>query len=400
MSTSCNRRSARSLHPLTAAALAGLLLATGCGKAGQAARPAATPPALEVHVLTVRPQPVALTQELPGRTSAFRVAEVRARINGIVLHRRFTEGANVKAGDVLYEIDPAPYQAALDSAKANLAKAEAGLASAKAQAARYHDLVGTDAISRQTYDDAVANQLSFAASVAAAQAAVQAAGIDLGYTRVTAPIDGRIGRAEVTEGAYVQQGAATLLATIQQLDPLYVDLTQSADDVLRLKQALASGRLQRPAGTTLSFSLTYGNREPYAEIGALEFSDVSVDPSTGMVTLRGTMPNPHLDLLPGMFVRATIDEGTAPDALLVPQSVVSRNAQGQATVMIVGEGDKVELRVLQTPRAVGADWLVTAGLKPGDRVILDNRQKIRPGSPVKPVPAPPAASSPSVPAVD
>jgi membrane fusion protein (multidrug efflux system) len=376
--------------------LAGLLLASGCGKANKAAGPAAAPPALEVHVLTIKSQPVALAQELPGRTSSFRVAEVRARISGIVLHRLFTEGTNVKAGDVLFEIDPAPYQAALDSAKANLAKAQASLVSAKAQAGRYHDLVGTEAISKQTYDDAVANQLALAAGVAAAQAAVQTADINLGYTRVTAPISGRIGRAAVTEGAYVQQGTATLLATIQQLDPLYVDLTQSAEDVLRLKQALASGRLQRDAGGSAKLTVILGNNQPYAETGSLEFSDVSVDPTTGMVTLRGTIPNPHLDLLPGMFVRAKIEEGTNPAAILVPQAVVSRDPLGQAIVLVVGRNDKVEQRILQVPRTVGTDWLVTSGLKPGDRVILDNRQKIRPGSPVKPVEADDsAASSPS-----
>lgn len=371
--------------PALLAALGALaLLLAGCGKSGSAGAPSA-PPALEAHVLTIQPHAVQLTQELPGRTSAFRVAEVRARINGIVLKRLFQEGSDVKAGDVLFQIDPAPYQAALDSAKATLAKAKAALASAQAEADRFKGLVDTEAVSKQAYDNAVAAQLSAAAEVAAAQAAVQTADINLGYTRVTAPISGRIGRAAVTEGAYVQQGTATLLATIQQLDPLYIDLSQSADEVLKLKDALASGRLQRAGDGPAKLTIVLGSGQTYGESGTLEFSDVSVDPTTGTVTLRGTVPNPHLDLLPGMFVRARIEEGTDPSAITVPQAVVSRNAQGDPTVLVVGEGDKVELRTLVAPRAVGADWLVTSGLKPGDRVIVDNRQKLRPGAPVKPL---------------
>ncbi len=373
------------------AASATLFFASGCGR-GKATAPAA-PVALEASVLIIQPAAVTLSQELPGRTSAFRVAEVRARINGIVQKRLFTEGADVNAGDVLFEIDPAPYQAALDSARASLAKAEAGLASTQAQAERFKDLVANDAIAKQTYDNAVASQLSSVADVAAARAAVQTAEINLGYTRVVSPINGRIGRAEVTEGAYVQQGTATLLATVQQLDPLYVDLTQSADDVLRLKEALASGRLQRTGDAAVKLSVILGNGRVYPQAGSLEFSDVSVNPTTGTVTLRGIVPNPSLDLFPGMFVRARIEEGTQPDALLVPQAVVSRNAQGQATVLVVGADQKVEVRVLQASRTVGDKWLVTDGLKPGDQVILDNRQKLRPGAPVKPIATAPAKSS-------
>lgn len=366
----------------TALALpAAVFFVTGCSK--PAAAPAAAP--LEAHVLVIQPTAATLSQELPGRTSAYRVAEVRARINGIVQKRLFTEGADVRAGDVLYEIDPAPYQAALDSARAVLAKAQAGLAAATAQATRFKDLVASDAVSQQAYDDTVASQLAATADVAAATAAVQTAEINLGYTRVTSPITGRIGRAEVTEGAYVQQGTATLLATVQQLDPLYVDLSQSADDVLKLKQALASGRLQRSGDVGAKFTLLVGGNQTYAQPGVLEFSDVSVNPTTGTVILRGTVPNPSLDLLPGMFVRARIEEGTAADAILVPQAVVSRNAAGQATVFVVGADQKVELRTLTAPRTVGDQWLVTAGLKPGDQVILDNRQKLRPGAPVKPI---------------
>ncbi|HEY0944647.1 MAG TPA: efflux RND transporter periplasmic adaptor subunit [Opitutaceae bacterium] len=377
----------RPKHALGAsAALAVLLLITGCGRSKQGAGMAA-PPAMEVSVITVQPESVTLTKELPGRTSAYRVAEVRARISGIVQKRLFTEGADVKEGDVLFEIDPAPYAAALDSAKATLARAEASLVSAKAQAERFKGLVATNAIAKQTYDDAVATAAALEADVAAARAAVRTAEINLGYTRVTSPISGRIGRAAVTEGAYVQQGTATLLATVQQLDPLYVDLSQSADEVLHLKESLASGRLQRTGDGDAKLSILLGNGQPYAHTGSLEFSDVSVNTTTGTVTLRGTVPNPGIGLLPGMFVRARLEEGADPRALLLPQSVVRRNTKGEATTFVVGAEQKVELRVIQTARTVGSRWLVTGGLQPGDQVISDNLQKIRPGMAVKPVPA-------------
>jgi membrane fusion protein (multidrug efflux system) len=378
--------SARPRFPfLVAAALLASALG-GCSRNKPTA--AAGPAALDVTVLAVKTEAVTLSQELPGRISAYRVAEVRARINGIVQKRLFTEGTDVKEGDVLFEIDPAPYEAALDSARASLARAEAGLASAQAQAERFKGLVATNAVSRQNYDDAVASQLTFAADVAAARAAVRAAGINLGYTRVTSPISGRIGRAEVTEGAYVQQSAATLLAVVQQLDPLYVDLSQSADEVLRLKESLASGRLQRTAGGEAKLTVVLGDGRIFPNPGALQFSDVSVNPTTGTVILRGTVPNPAIDLLPGMFVRARLEEGTDPAAILIPQSAISRTAKGDPTALVVGEGNIVAVRILQTSRTVGNRWLVTGGLKPGDQVIVDNLQKIRPGSPVKPVAAP------------
>ncbi|KXU37612.1 efflux transporter periplasmic adaptor subunit [Cephaloticoccus primus] len=376
-------------------ALLGLaaLALSGCGKNQQGGGPGGPGggfPMLESHVLTVATQPVTLSRELPGRTSAYRVAEVRARITGIVLKRHFTEGADVRAGQLLFEIDPEPYQATLDSARANLARAEASLFSAQAQARRYKDLVGTDAISRQTYDNAEADAKARAADVAAARAAVRSAEINLGYTRVVAPISGRIGRAEVTEGAYVQQAQATLLATIQQLDPLYVDLSQPAEDALQLKTALDSGLLKKNGSSTAKLTVLFNNGETYGERGTLAFSDVTVSPTTGTVTLRGTVPNPHLSLLPGMFVHARVEEGTKPDAILVPQSVVTRNALGQATVLVIEEGGPIGtvagLRVIEVSRTVGSDWLVTGGLQPGDRVILDNLQKLRPGVPVKPLP--------------
>ena len=396
MIPSPNRPALRPKPALLASLLFSSLLFAGCGKKDTAAP--ATPPPMEVHVLVVAPEPVALSRELPGRTSAFRIAEVRARINGIVQKRLFTEGSDVKEGDVLFEIDPAPYQAALDSAQAQLARAEAGLASTAAQVGRFKSLVSTNAISQQNYDDAIATQLASKADVAAAKAAVRVAEINLGYTRVTSPISGRIGRAEVTEGAYVQQNAATLLATVQQLDPLYVDLSQSADEVLRLKESLASGRLQRSGKGEATLTLTLTDNTPYPHSGVLQFSDVSVNQGTGTVTLRGIIPNPEGNLFPGMFVRARLEEGLDPAAILLPQSVVSRNTKGEATTMIVGADQKVELRVIQASRTHGANWIISGGLKAGDRVITDNLQKIRPGAVVKAVDATPAAPAQATPA--
>lgn len=372
-------------------ALTASLLLTGCQRNKNAAAPAASAGGLPVGVLTVQAESVTLTQELPGRLSAYRIAEVRARISGIVHKRLFEEGSDVKVGDVLFEIDPAPYEAALDSARAALARAEARVAATSAQADRFKALVASNAISKQNYDDAVAAHRAALADVEAARAAVRTAEINLGYTRVTSPITGRIGRAEVTEGAYVQQGAATLLAVVQQLDPLYVDLSQSAEQVLDLKEALAEGRLQRTGADAARFTLILHNGAPYRHPGSLQFSDVSVNEATSSVTLRGTVPNPDLTLLPGMFIRARLEEGTSPNAILLPQSVVSRNARGEPVTLLVGADNKVEVRPLQIGRAVGNRWLVTSGVAPGDRVIVDNLQKIRPGMPVSPIA--PATSS-------
>lgn len=360
-----------------------LLTLPACSREAESAAAAPAPQALPVDVLTVTPRPLELTRELPGRTSASQVAEVRARINGIVLQRHFTEGADVAAGQLLFEIDPAPYAAALDSAQANLARAEANLSSAEVQADRLTGLVDSHAISQQVHDDAVARKLAARADVAAARAAVRSAEINLGYTRVTAPISGRIGRAEVTVGAYVQQATATLLAVVQQLDPLYIDLNQSVEEVLDLQEAIASGSLQGTDGNRIAITVFRNNGNPHPETGSLEFSDVSVNPSTGMVTLRGLVPNPGLRLLPGMFVRARLAEGILPAAILVPQSVVSRNARGDALVMMVGAEGTVEARPLHIDRAVGNQWLVSDGLQSGDRVISNQLQKIRPGVPVQ-----------------
>jgi membrane fusion protein, multidrug efflux system len=371
-------------HLLVPALLAASLAFTGCSK--KAAVQAAPAPA-EVGVITVAASPITLTQELPGRTSAFRVAEVRARVSGIVLKRNFTEGGDVQEGQLLYTIDPAPYQAALDSAKAALARAEANAAVSLLQADRFAKLIEAKAISQQEYDNVAATNLAAEADVAAAKAAVQTAEINLGYTRVNAPISGRIGLSMVTEGAYVQAGTATLLATIQQLDTLYVDVTQSSTDLLRLRRALAEGKLQRSAEGGAQVGLILDDGRSYSEEGTLQFSDVSVDTSTSSITIRATFPNPKNELLPGMFVRAVLQEGRTPDAILVPQTAITRNTKGEATALVVGADNKVELRVLQTDRAVGNQWLVTSGLKVGDQVIMQNLQRIRVGSVVKPVPA-------------
>ena len=370
--------------PLLATLLASALLAAGCAK--KAPAPAAPAP-IEVGVVTIAPQAVTLTRELPGRTSAFRVAEVRARVSGIVLKRLFTEGADVKEGQALYQIDPAPYQAALDSARATLARAEANATSTRLQEQRSKQLLEAKAISQQDFDNALASLQAGEADIASAKAALQTAEINLGYTSVISPVSGRIGRSQVTEGAYVQAGAATLLATVQQLDPLYVDLTQSSTEVLRLRRALAEGKLQRTDSGDARVQLLLDDGRAYAQEGALQFSDVTVDPSTSSITLRAIFPNPQGDLLPGMFVRARLAEGSAPDAILVPQFAVSRNAQGDAVALVVGAESKVESRVIQTSRSLGNQWLVSSGLAAGDQVIVENIQRIRPGVVVKPIPA-------------
>lgn len=382
----------RLMNPIFVLLLAAALHLAACGKdaAGPAnAAPGGNKPA-EVGVVTLTEQPVTLTRELPGRTSAFRVAEVRARVNGIVQKRLFAEGADVKAGQALFAIDPAPYQATLDSALAQLARAEATVESASSLAERYTTLIQSNAVSRQEYDDAVIRVKTAQADVAAARAAVKTARINLGYTKVTAPLAGRIGRAEVTEGAYVQQASATLLATIQQLDQVYVDLTWSAADVLRLRRAIEAGALETTDGQTrVTIVFEDGREHPHA--GTLQFADASVDQATGTIALRAIVPNPKGDLLPGMFVRARIDEGTIRSAILVPQRGVTRDQGGRPTALVVGADGKVERRTLTTDRAVGDAWLVTDGLAAGDRVIVEGLQKVRPGAAVVAVEAAPPA---------
>lgn len=345
--------------------------------------------AMPVTVMTVESSSVTLTKELPGRTSPYRIAEVRARVNGIVEARLFEEGTDVEAGQSLFKIDPAPYAAQVDAAKATLAQMEASYSAAKAQADRFEGLIESNAVSKQNYDDVVSTAKSLKAQIAAAKAALTTAEINLGYTDVTSPIDGRIGRADVTEGAYVQAGTATLMSTVQQLDPLYVDLSESAEEVLKLKADLASGKLKKASDGNAKVEIILPSGAVYGEPGSLQFSDITVNPATGTVTLRAIVPNPNGDLLPGMFVRARLEEGTNPDAMLIPNSLVSRNSKGEATVMIVGADNKVESRVIETSRSVGNRWLVTAGIEPGDQIITNNLQKIRPGVAVAPSAAQP-----------
>ncbi|MFT4425566.1 efflux RND transporter periplasmic adaptor subunit [Enterobacter hormaechei] len=336
-------------------------------------------PQVSVHI--VKSAPLAVTTELPGRTDAYRVAEVRPQVSGIILHRNFTEGSDVKAGESLYQIDPATYQAAYDNAKGELVKAQAAANIAHLTVKRYVPLVGTQYVSKQEYDQAVATAQQADASVVAAKAGVESARINLAYTKVTSPINGRIGKSSVTEGALVTNGQATALATVQQLDPIYVDVTQSSSDFMRLKQQTS---LQK--GDTSSVELLMENGQPYPLKGTLQFSDVTVDESTGSITLRALFPNPQHMLLPGMFVRARIDEGTQPDAILVPQQGVTRTPRGDATVLVVNEKNQVESRTVVAPQAIGDRWLITEGLKNGDRVIISGLQKIRPGVTVVAIP--------------
>ena len=363
-------------------ALLPLLAACGSG-----APPPPPPGPVEVGVVTIAAAPLTLTRELPGRTSPFRVAEVRARVNGIVQKRLFAEGSDVREGQKLFLIDPAPYEAAHDGARATLARAEATLANVRVQAQRHAELIKTNVVSQQDHDNAMASLKTAEADVAAARAAEQAARINLGYTTVTAPVSGRIGRSAVTEGAYVQASQATLLATVQQIDPIYVDLTQSADEVLRLRRDLQSGKLQGAGKGQARVRLVTDDGREYTHPGTLQFTDVTVDPGTGSVTLRALFPNPGGELMPGMFVRARLDEGVNPRALLVPQVGVTRDQKGLPVALVVNAERKVERRQIVTDRSVGTAWLVTEGLAPGDQVIVEGVQKVRPGALVNPVPA-------------
>lgn len=361
------------LLPLSGLIVAAALLA-GCDGQGDQQQHPQSP---QVSVYTVKSAPLAVTTELPGRTDAFRVAEVRPQVSGIILRRNFTEGSDVNAGDSLYQIDPATYQAAYDNAKGELAKAQAAANIAHLTVKRYVPLVGTQYVSKQEYDQAVATAQQADASVVAAQAGVESARINLAYTKVTSPIEGRIGKSSVTEGALVTNGQATALATVQQLDPIYVDVTQPSSDFMRLKQS----SLQKGDGSS-TVELLMENGQPYPLKGTLQFSDVTVDESTGSITLRAIFPNPKHLLLPGMFVRARIDEGVQPDAILVPQQGVTRTPRGDATVLVVNDKNQVESRTVVAPQAIGDRWLITEGLKNGDRVIVSGLQKARPGTTV------------------
>ena len=357
----------------------------GCGeKSASAQAPGAGMPPPEVSVVTVAAAPLMVTTELPGRLDASRVAQVRARVPGIVQKRAYREGGDVNAGDVLFRIDPAPYQAAHDSAAAALAKAEANLTQTTLKAQRYQPLVETTAVSKQEYDDAVAAQKQAAADVAGAKAARENARLNLGYATVNSPISGRVGRAFVTEGALVGQGETTLLATVQQLDPIYVNLTQSSSEFLQLQRAMANGQLKKAGKDQAKVTLVAEDGQPYEQTGKLLFSDLSVDPSSGAVTLRAEFPNPNKVLLPGQYVRAKLEQGVNDKAITVPQQAVQRDPSG-ASVLLVGADDKVTVQTVKTGDAQGNTWIITEGLKAGDRVIVEGFQKIKPGAPVKTV---------------
>lgn len=354
---------------LVSAIAVAMLTLTGCQ---EDSTPQAQPTP-EVGVVTLQAQPYALTSEVPGRTSAYRIAEVRPQVNGIIQKRLFTEGSEVKAGQQLYQIDPATYEAAYKSAQATLL-------SAKSLADRYKLLVNDKAVSQQAYDEARAASLQ-------ADAALEQARIDLRYTRVMAPISGRIGRSAVTEGALVSNGQANAMATIQQLDPIYVDVTQSSKELLRLRRDLAEGRLQKASDSAAKVALKLEDGSRYAHEGTLEFSEVAVDESTGSVTLRAVFPNPDHLLLPGMFVHAELLSGVKENAILAPQQGVTRNQRGEPTAMVVNAENKVEQRVLKADRTAGNAWLVEDGLKDGDRLITEGLQFVRPGAEVRAVPA-------------
>jgi membrane fusion protein (multidrug efflux system) len=365
-------------------------LCVGCDKpktaAGAQAGSAAPPPA-EVAVVTLRKERVALTTELPGRTCSYLVAEVRPQVGGILQERRFDEGADVKAGDILYQIDPATYQAAYDNAVAALARAEANLPPSELRVTRYKEAIQSNAVSQQIYDEAVGTLKQVQAEIQYAKAAVQSAKINLGYTQVTAPISGRIGKSDVTVGALVSAHQGIPLAVIQQLDPIYVDAPQSSANLLRLRHSLASGQVKGSGADQTRVKLLLEDSTPYPLEGSLKFSDVTVDPSTGSFTLRIVCPNPEHTLLPGMYVRAVVEEGIAEQAILAPQQGVSRDHKGNPVVMVVNNENKVEQRVIVADRAIGDKWLVTSGLAEGDRVIVEGMQKVRPGAAVKTVQA-------------
>jgi membrane fusion protein, multidrug efflux system len=383
--------------PLIAAVLASLVLAA-CGPgAAQQGPPGGMPPA-EVGVVTVNPGEVGLVTELPGRLEASRVAQVRARAAGIVQQRMFREGSDVKAGQLLYKIDPGPYAAAQASAQATLARAQANLGQAAALAQRYKPLVEANAISKQDYANAVAAEKQAEADVAAARAAVKTAEINLGYASVTAPISGRIGRALVTEGALVGQGEATPLAVVQQINPMYVNFTQSATEVMNLRRALEQGRLKRAAGTEGAFvRVVLEDGTDYPMPGRLLFSDLTVDPTSGQITLRAEVPNPGGALLPGLYVRVRLEQAKAGNAVLLPQQAVTRSGQGD-TVMVVDKEGKVTPRPVKVGTEQAGNWVILDGLKAGEMVVVEGFQKMRPGAPVKPVPwTPPGAAAAAAP---
>ncbi|URI07612.1 efflux RND transporter periplasmic adaptor subunit [Aquincola tertiaricarbonis] len=376
------------LRPVAAAtstllALTAAALLSACGEPPGGPPPQATGTP-QVSVMTLQPQRLALTTELPGRVAAAVSAEVRPQVSGVIQKRLFTEGGSVRAGDLLYQIDPATYQAAVASAEATLARAEATLTSAQLKAERQRELAQIQAVSRQDLEDAEAALKQARADVASAQAALQTQRINLAYTRVTAPVAGRIGRSAVTPGALVTANQSGVLATIQQLDPIYVDVTQSSSALLALRRSLGAGTVK---GGAAKVKVVLEDGSTYAEPGTLEFAETSVDANTGTVTLRVRVPNPRGELLPGMYARAVVEQGVVDDALLVPQQAVARDGSGQALVSLVGADGKLTRQPVTAERALGDRWLLTAGVKAGDRVAVEGQQKVTPGAEVQAVAA-------------
>jgi len=373
------RGSKRTTVVIVGGILAGFLILSGCGQKGASGPPG---PA-EVAVMTVQQEKVSITTELSGRTSAYRIAEIRPQVNGIIQKRLFVEGSDVKVGQALYQIDPAPFHAALSNAKAALSKAEANLPAIRSRTERFRELLADKAVSQQDYDDAAAALKQSEADVQYWKATVETARINLGYTRITAPISGRIGKSTVTEGALVTAHQPVALSTIQQLDPIYVDLPQSTAELLRLQGRLADGRIKNSGKNHNKVRLILEDSTPYSLEGTFQFRDVTVDPTTGSVMLRAVVPNPKGILLPGMFVRTVIQDGVNTQAILIPQQAVSRDPKGNPVILIVDAEGKVQQRSITLDRAIGDKWLVSSGLAPGERLIVEGVQKAKPGASVK-----------------
>jgi membrane fusion protein (multidrug efflux system) len=358
--------------------LVGCFLFIGCGKPPQMQMPIP-----EVAAVKVQSQPIVLTTELPGRTSAYRIAEIRPQVSGIIQKRLFVEGTDVNEGQVLYQIDPAPFEAAVNNAKASLARAEASLPSIKLRVERYKELLAAKAVSQQEFDDASSSLNQVEAEIQYYKAALDTANINLGYTKITAPISGRIGRSSITDGAMVTAYQPVSLATIQQLNPIYVDVPQSTSEMLRLNRHLKTGMLDQNEVSKNTVKLFLEDGTSYPLTGTLQFRDITVDPTTASVILRVVFPNPDGVLLPGMFMRAIIEEGVNEKAILIPQQAVMRDAKGNPMAYVVNEDKEVEARPLVIDRELGNKWLVTAGLKVGERLIVEGVQKVRPGATVK-----------------
>ncbi|MDX7999124.1 efflux RND transporter periplasmic adaptor subunit [Xenorhabdus sp. Reich] len=378
-------RKNRGVLPLaTLLVLSGSFILSGCNENTNTQQGATGGYVPEVGIVTLKAEPLTVITELPGRTSAYRVAEVRPQVGGIILQRNYKEGSDIAAGESLYQIDPATYQAEYSKAKANLLRAQANENVSRLTVERYKSLLGTQYVSKQEFDKANSDHEQANADVQSSKAALESARINLAYTKVTSPISGRVGKSTVTEGALVSAGQSTALTIIQQLDPIYVDITQSSDDYLRLKNEIAKGTVQKENKKTKIRLITDMGQE-YSKEGYLEFSDVTVDETTSSITMRAVFPNPNEELLPGMFVRTKLEDGVRRNAILIPQQAVTRTPRGQATTMIVDKDNKVELRNINADQAIGNKWLVTSGLKAGDRVIITGLQKIAPGITVQPV---------------